>query len=129
MIDLRANYTQEDAVADGVLIDVSEAARAVDISVPVYMTAGLWRSTYIERLMERVCVVLNLGPLRHDIRIREFGRTAAPIVNKCFPRPFYVYFELEPSPESGVVVTVTAEAERLKYDLPRTGAGGSFYVV
>src|SRR5262249_22306186 len=98
MTDLRANYTLEDAIADGVLVDVSEAARAVDISVPVYMTAGLWRGPYIERLMERVCVVLNLGPLRDDIRIRKFGRAAAPIVNKCFARPFYVYFELEPSP-------------------------------
>jgi hypothetical protein len=129
MVDLGAKYSRADAIADGVLIDVSEAAKAVNISVPVFMTAGLWKSRYIECQMERVCLVLNLGPLRHDINFRIFGKPLGPVIHKCFPKVFYVRFHLEPSEEFGMVVTVASMAEELDYDMPRTGAGGSFYVV
>jgi hypothetical protein len=129
MVSLEAKYSRDDAIADGVLVDVSEAARAVDISVPVFMTVGLWQSPYIEGRMERVCLVLNMGMLRHDINFRIFGKPIAPIIHKCFPNMFHVRFHLEPSEEFGVVVTVASMAEKLDYDMPRTGAGGSFFVV
>jgi hypothetical protein len=129
MLDLQAKYNRDAAVADGVLVDVSEAARAVDISVPVFMTAGLWQSPYIECRMERVCLVLNKGPLRHEINFRIFGKPLAPVIHKSFPKPFTVRFHLEPSEEFGMVVTVALMAEKVDYDMPRTGAGGSFFVV
>ncbi|MHB1785290.1 MAG: DUF6573 family protein [Acidimicrobiales bacterium] len=129
MVDLQSSYTREDAVADGVLFDVSEAARAVDIFVPVYMTAGLWKSRFIECRMERACIVLNLGPLRGQINRRAFGKPLAPIVHKSFDEPFTVRFHIDPSDEFGVVVTAAFMAEKVAYDMPRTGAGGSFFVV
>jgi hypothetical protein len=128
MHDLLSNYCREDAVADGVLIDATEQAASVGLLAPTFISAGLWNGPDIDRQPERVAAMLDLGPLRHCVRHRRFGNYAAPIVARCFSGPFCVYFELEPSREHGVVVTVLAESERLRYDMPRTGAGGSFYV-
>ena len=129
MVDLGAKYSRADAIADGVLIDVSEAAKAVNISVPVFMTVGLWNSRFIDCRMERACLVLNLGPLRGHINRRAFGKPLAPIVHKSFSEPFTVRFHIDPSDECGVVVTAAFMAEKVAYDMPRTGAGGSFFVV
>jgi hypothetical protein len=129
LVDLRVGYTGEDALADGVLIDVCEAARTVGITVPVYMTAGLWHGPYIQGQMEKVSIVLGIGPLCHDVRNRKFRRMAVPIINDAFPCPFIIYFETEPSQETEVIATVLAAGERLRFDMPRTAAGGSFFVV
>jgi hypothetical protein len=128
MYDLLSSYSREDAIGDGVLIDVTDLAASVGIFVPTFITAGLWNGPDIDRQPERVAAVLDLGPLRQSVRQRRFGNYAAPVMARCFPIAFYVYFELEPSREHGVVVTVLAESEKLRYDMPRTGAGGSFYV-
>jgi hypothetical protein len=129
MVNLEAKYSRDDAIADGVLVDVSEAARAVDIFVPAFMTVGLWKSRFINCKMEKACLVLNLGPLRSVINSRVFGKPLAPIVHKSFSEPFTVRFHIDPSDEFGVVVTAAFMAEKVAYDMPRTSAGGSFFVV
>ena len=129
MLDLDSKYTREAALADGVLIDVTEEARSVGILAPTFMSAGLWNSPNVERSPDRVSAILDSRPLRHEIAHRMFGRYIEPVIAKCFPSLFYVYVFLEPSPEFGVLVTVLDVGEKLRYDAPRTGAGGSFYVM
>lgn len=43
--DLISVYTRAQALADGVLVDVSETAREAGFTVPVAMTIGLWTAT------------------------------------------------------------------------------------
>lgn len=42
MIEIIHKYTREDALADGVLIDVTEMAKEAGFKVPVAVTSGVW---------------------------------------------------------------------------------------
>ncbi len=42
MLEIIHRYTREDALADGVLIDVSEMAKEAGFKVPVAVTNGVW---------------------------------------------------------------------------------------
>lgn len=42
-VDVIYSYTRAQAIADGVLIDVTETAREAGVRFPVAVTAGLWQ--------------------------------------------------------------------------------------
>jgi hypothetical protein len=59
--NLISTYTRTQALADGVLVDVSEVAKTVGIEYTTLMSAGLWNHQAIDRDPENVAWALRDG--------------------------------------------------------------------
>jgi hypothetical protein len=62
-LDLLAPYSREEALSDGVLIDVSEIAKTVGIDCTTLMSAGLWNHRAIACDPKEAAWALSCGKL------------------------------------------------------------------
>lgn len=67
-------YTRADAIADGVLVDATPAARELGIALPAALTAGAWEAlgcadgAELRRVLDAVVLALVIeGRLRRDV--------------------------------------------------------------
>lgn len=72
--DVIDRYSRADAIADGVLVDATDAARELGIALPAALTSGAWEALGCEdpeqlaRVMRAVVLALVIeGRLRRDV--------------------------------------------------------------
>ena len=131
MAKLSDTYSIGQAVADGLLSDVSDCTRDARLPYPVYVSSGFFNSFEIKGSKRRVEGVVEMAyGIREDINKKNFGTY---VYNQCsHPEKgaWGVSYRatLMPCETFGVANFITErEGETLDLIMPRTG--GSFYVV
>ena len=78
------SYTRAQAIADGVLVDVSELAKQAGFRFPVAVTAGVWAEcvagpagVWAGRTARPVRTIGGFAGLLHALRHRDEGRRGA----------------------------------------------------
>lgn len=140
MDEIESSYSREQALADGVLIDVTEVVRdcRAEIPYPTAVSAGLWNHPLIERDSNKVRDAIERG-VRSWI---DAGRPAAgTFVN---PVPMWVREQpgsldaaihflrltmvVQPCEASIAVVTFVVDDESADFRCPRP-PGGALYLM
>jgi hypothetical protein len=125
MTTLTGGYTREQAIADGVLIDVSSTIGAdLGLPCPVAVSAALWGR--VARDYDRLAFVIRAGLRRfYGREVGEFSYNVA-IRRSTYATCVGVQVVVEPSQGGGVVATFLEAHE--DWDL-RSPRAGSFYTV
>lgn len=107
--DLIDAYSRADALADGVLVDVTRAARAVGFTLPAAMTATAYEVLGAEDLMQlqRVMGGLRVGAGMAD---RDADRVELEVCGRD-GRWVRVWAVIGPGDDAGAVLTVMLEGE------------------